>query len=187
MSIKDLIQQIEKEADSEITKLNEELEKAVYKIQKEYDEKRKRKTEELSKRTDENIAKIKQRADTFANMEIRNHLLTEKRALLQEVFEKIVATLSESDSYVKILVALLKIAKKEFKEGTVVPAKGKEDLTKKALHEANADFKLSSRAADITGGFIFKSGDIEIDFSFESILEKELWGDLEIKLSQLLF
>lgn len=187
MSVKDLIQQIEKEADSEISAINEELEKAVYKIQKEYDEKRKHKTEELARRTDDNIAKIKQRADTFANMEIKNHLLTRKRALLQEVFDKIVANLATSEDYVKILTALLKHLKKEFKEGTLVPAKGKEDATKKALHEAGADFKLASHAADFSGGFIFKAGTVEMNFSFESILEKDLWSDLEIKLSKLLF
>lgn len=187
MSLSDLIQQIEKEAATQIAKLAEGRDKAIYEIQKDYEKKREQKTTDIEKRTEENIDKIERRADTFANMEIRNHLLKSKRTLLADVLDKVIAKLAESDDYVKILVTLLKHAKKEFREGVVVPAKGKEDETKKALHEADAPFELAGRSAHIKGGFILKGEDVEINFSFESILEKEIWGDLEIKLSKMLF
>lgn len=187
MSLSDLIQQIEKEAETQVAKLAEERDKAVYEIQKEYEKKREQKTEEIERRTDDNISKIKRRADTFANMEIRNHLLKSKRTLLADVLDKVVAALAESDDYVKVLAALLKHAKKEFREGVVVPAKGKEDETKKAIQEADAPFELAGRSAHIKGGFILKAENVEINFSFESILEKEIWGDLEMKLSKMLF
>ena len=187
MSLTDLISQIEKEADAAIAKLNDERDKAIYEIQKEYEKKREQKNTDIKKRVEDNIDKVTKRADTFANMEIRNHLLTAKRALLADVSAKIVQSLTSSDEYVKLLVVLLKHAKKEFKEGTVVPAKGKEEETKKAIREADADYELAARAAHIKGGFILKADKVEINFSFESILEKELWSYLEMKLSKLLF
>lgn len=187
MSLQDLIQQIEKEADAQIAVLNDERDKAIYEIQKEYEKLREKRTAEIQKKADDSIEKVTRRADTFANMEIRNHLLSEKRKLIADVFEQTVAALADSPDYVKILTALLKETKKHFKSGTVVPAHGKEDETKKALKEAGADFELAARAAHIKGGFLFKAEGVEINFSFESILEKELWGDLEIKLSKMLF
>ena len=187
MSLTDLISQIEKEADTAIAKLNDERDKAIYEIQKEYEKKREHKTKEINKRAEDNIDKVTKRADTFANMEIRNHLLTAKRQLLADISAKIVQALADSRHYERLLVALLKHAKKEFKEGTVVPAKGKEEETKKAMRAAEVDYELAARSAKIKGGFILKADKVEINFSFESILEKELWSDLEMKLSKLLF
>ncbi len=187
MSLQDLLQQIEKEAEAEIAKLNEECDKAIYEIQKEYEKKRKKKTTEIEKRAEDNIDKVKKRTDTFANMEIRNHLLTAKRALLAEIMQKIIESLAGSRGYEGLLVALLKHAKKEFKEGTVVPAKGKEEETKAAIKKADVDYELAARPAHIKGGFILKAKNVEINFSFESIIEKELWSNLEMKLSKMLF
>lgn len=187
MSLQDLIQQIEKEADAQISKLNDERDKAIYDTQKEFEKLRDQRKTEIEKRTEDNIEKIKRRTDTFANMEIRNHLLRAKRKLLADAFAQIVSILSSSPDYVSILVALLKTAKKDFKSGTVVPAKGKEDETKKAISQADVPFELAGKPAHIQGGFILKAEDVEVDFSFESILEKELWGNLEMDLSKMLF
>jgi V/A-type H+/Na+-transporting ATPase subunit E len=187
MSLQDLIQQIEKEAEAQITVLAEERDTAIYDIQKEYEKKREQKQADIEKQVADNISKVKKRADTFANMEIRNHLLTAKRALLADVFDKILSSLAGSADYGKTLVALLNHAKKEFQAGTVVATKGKEDATKAAMQEAGVNFELSAESANIQGGFILQAKGVEINFSLESILEKELWGDLEMKLSKMLF
>ncbi len=187
MSVQNILQHIDKEADASIAKLNEARDKAIYEIQKEYDKRREARSNEISTRLNDNIDRVKQRANTFAKMESRNHLLTLKREILTEVFDRTVKHLAATGDYTKILTALLKRAGKAFKTGTVVPAKDKEAETKKAISDAGVDFELAARAADIKGGFILKSDDVEVDFSFESILEKELWGDLETELSNLLF
>lgn len=187
MSLQDLVQEIQKEAEAQIAKLNEEAGSAIYEIQKDYEKKRGQRKLEIEKKTQENIDTIEKRAETFANMEVKNHLLGQKRTLLTDVFNEIIKTLAESKDYEKTLVTLLKKLKKHFKIGTVVAARGKEDATAKAIKEAGVDYKVAAHSAHIAGGFIFKSEDTEVDFSFESILEKELWGNLEMKLSKLLF
>ena len=120
-------------------------------------------------------------------METRNNLLRAKRELLQKILDRTVTALADSDKYVEIITALLKKAAKEFKNGTVIPAKGKESQTQKALDAAQTGFTLSSKSTNIAGGFILESEQIEINFSFEAILSKELWGDLELQINQLLF
>jgi vacuolar-type H+-ATPase subunit E/Vma4 len=187
MAISDITKQIEKEAEAEVARLNKERDEAIYKIQKEYEKKREAQTEEISARVENGKNKIQRRAETFANMEIKNNLLTEKRALLDEAFTKSVKALVDSDKYVEILTMLMKKASTEFNDGTIIAAKGKEDATKKALEASGTSFEFKGEAMDIEGGFVLKSDKVEVDFSFNSILRKELWGELEMELSQLLF
>ncbi|MBU0981359.1 hypothetical protein KKC94_01580 [Patescibacteria group bacterium] len=187
MALSDILEQIKKLADAEVEKLNTFANEQIYSIQKEFSEKRDKQKAEMEARVEDNIVKIKSRAKTFAKMQNRSALLKAKRELLQEVFTQSVKKLADSPNYVKILTALFKTAKKEFSEAKVIGAKGKEEETKKALHESGAEFELLQKTADIKGGFTLKAGDVEVDFSFESILEKELWNELEMKLNKALF
>ncbi len=120
-------------------------------------------------------------------METRNNMLRKKREILATVADETIKAIVNSDQYVDIVAILLKKATKEFKEGTIIPAKGKESETKKALDASGASFNLGTNAASIAGGFILTSGKVEVDFSIDSLLQKELWGELEMQLNQLLF
>lgn len=187
MTVQNIIQHIEQETDAEIKKLEVERDKAIYEIEKEFEKKLDSEKDALAKKVEANKDRIKRRAETYANMENRNAMLQAKRDMLQLAFDKSVKALSNSNSYKSLLVHLLKKAHKEFKEGTVIPAKGKEDITKKAIEESGAKFDMAKSSAPIAGGFILKSGKIEINFAFESILKNELWGELEMDLNKLLF
>jgi len=187
MALTDILDQIKKEADAEVDKLNAERDEQIYAIQKEFAKTRETRSEEMEKRIEGNVAKVKSRAETFAKMQTRNNLLTAKRKLLREILDNSTKALISGNDVEKILVALLKKAAGEFKEGEIVPAKGMESEVKKALSASGAPFELSSKTADIQGGFILLSGKVEVDFSFGSILEKELWNELEMKLNQMLF
>ncbi len=187
MALKEILDQIKKEAEVEIAKLDKARDEAIAEIKKEYAQKRDHRKVEMGDRVKDNVGKVKTRAKTFAKMETRNNLLRAKRALLQEIFDDAVTSLVKSDKYTDIVTALLKSADKEFHEGTVIPAKGKKGETQKALEASGAKFEIASEEADIQGGFILESGKVEVNFSFDSILAKELWSDLEVQLNQLLF
>ena len=93
----------------------------------------------------------------------------------------------ESPQEEAILVKLLTQAAQTFDSGIVVAAQGKEATLKKALASTKSHFTLAEKSAPIQGGFLLDAGTIEGDFSFESILKKELWEGLELRLNQLLF
>lgn len=187
MALKDLLDQIKKTAEAEIAKLDKARDEAIAEITKEYAKKRDHQETEMEAKVKDNMTKVKTRAKTFAKMETRNNLLRAKRELLQEIFDEAIKELVNSDKYESIVASLLKSAAKEFKEGTVVPAKGKEDETKKALEKSSASFEMAKHSAKIQGGFLLESGKVEVNFAFESLLMKELWNDLEMQLNQLLF
>ncbi len=46
---------------------------------------------------------------------------------------------------------------------------------------------MANKTADIRGGFILESDKIEIDNSFESILNNQLRGNLELEVAKTLF
>lgn len=187
MSLHDILEQIKKQADHEIAILDEACEQAVAAIEKEYEKKREAGGLEMEEKVKDNAAKIKERTEAFARIETRNHLLAAKRKILEEIFEKSLNELVESPDYESIVAALLKQAAHSFEIGTIIPAKGKEEATKNALQKSGGPFKMSEQSAPIRGGFLLESGNIEGNFSFESILKKELWEELEVKLNQLLF
>ncbi len=187
MALQDILDQIKKTAEAEIAKLDTERDESIAKITAEYAEKRKTRKIEMHDKIEDNCVKVKERAKIFAKMETRNLMLRKKREILEAVFNESIKNILASDQYVDMVATLLKKAAKEFNEGTVIPAKGKEAETQKAINSAGVSFKLSPNSAPIKGGFILVSGKVEVDFSIESLLLKELWGDLEMQLNQLLF
>lgn len=187
MPLHDILEQIKKQAEDEIAKLDEACEQALAAIKDEYSKQRDIKRAEMEVKVKGNAAKIKERTEAFARIETRNHLLSAKRKILEKVFEKSLKALLESPDYETIVVALLKEAAHSFESGTVIPAKGKEKDLENALKKAGSPFKMSEQSAPIQGGFLLESGNVEGNFSFDSILKKELWEGLELKLNQLLF
>lgn len=187
MALKDILEQIKKEEEAEIAKLNQSREETISKIHAEYKEKRETKKIEMGEKTIDNIIKIKSRAETLAKMENRNNLLKTKRAILQDVFNKTIENLANSAEYVEILVGFLRTAAQEFNDGTVIPTTGKEKEMEKALVAAKSPFKLASKSGNFKGGFLLESGHTEVNFAFDSLLAKELWSELEMQLNPLLF
>ena len=187
MAINDILEEIKKQAEKEIAELDMERDKAIEKITHETIQKRNTRKGDIDTKVKDNVAKIKSRAETFAKMENRNNRLRAKREILTQVFDKIIEALLTSDKYVDIVATLLKQAHKEFSEGTILPATGKESETKSALEKSGTPFKLAAHSANIRGGFILEAGKVEVNFAFNAILAKEVWNELELELNRLLF
>ena len=187
MALKDILDQIKKEVETEIAKLDKAHAEAIAAITAEYQKNREQRKTEMHTKVADSVTKVKTRAKTFAKMETRNNLLRAKRDLLQQVFDQTVQSLIKSENYVNIVATLLKKAGKEFDEGKIIPAKGKEEETKKALSASGTKFEMTSESAKIQGGFILESGKVEMNFAFDSLLAKEIWDELEVQLNQLLF
>lgn len=187
MALKDILAKIEKEGDHKIANITKEAEKVVKQITKEYSQKRTQTEADLTAKTEEKAEKLQEKTRIFAKMEGKNSLLTAKRSLINQTFEKAIESLAGSANYVSFLVPLLKKAAAEFTESLVLPAKGKESETQKAVQEAGVNFTVSDKTAAIKGGFILESGKIEVNFSFEDILLKQLRDQIEPLIIKTLF
>lgn len=109
------------------------------------------------------------------------HLET-KQALISRVFEE--ALTLEGDEYKKVLEYFYKqIA--DVKSGTVYPAEGKEDVTKAFLREKGFSVEFGASLQGMLGGFVLKSGKVEYDCSFKTLL-KQLREKLEPQVAAII-
>lgn len=187
MALNDILKQIQKETQEKLDEIAKEHAEAVKKLEAEFAKMKKDAEEEMDEQVAANSEKILSKMATHAKMEAKNKLLSEKREVMNEIFEAALDTLVSSSDYEKLVTELLKHSAIKGDDVKVVPAKGKEDATKKALSASGKSFKMSDKSAGIKGGFILVSEKIEIDNSFESILFKQLRDDLELEVAQTIF
>jgi len=187
MALSDILAKIEKETAERIAQMEKELKEKKEKLEKENNEKQKTIDEEMHQKVEEKGNKIIEKAEHLAEREEKNTILEAKREVIDEALDEAVTELSKADNYKELLIEMLK--KTDFaEEGTVVvPAKGKEEATKKAIKDSGKNYFLSDKSAAISGGFIIKTDKVEIDNSFETLVKGQLREDLEIKLHKLLF
>ena len=187
MALSDILEKIEKEAQEKIFQLEKEYKEKLEELEKENNKKQKNIDEEMHKKVEENNVKIIAKAENLAEIERKNQLLLAKRKIIDEALESAIMGLSNLDNYEEIITDMLKDSDLNGNNIVVVPAKGKENITKSAIKNSGKKYFLSEKSADIVGGFILKTDKIEIDNSFSTIVKEQIREDLEIKLNKLLF
>ena len=99
-------------------------------------------------------------------------ILEQKQNILADVIaeaEKRLLSMEDAE-YAKVISGMLAKLDKSLGTEIIVSAKDKARLAE-AVKENG--FNLSEKTADISGGFIVKNGDIEYNYSFESIITVE--------------
>ena len=185
MALTDILAKIKAESEAKATELKAEFDKKRKEME---DANAKLLTEnekEIEAKLVSDSAKIKEKAGMEAEMEAKNALLNEKRKFIERTMTKAMQSLAASERYEDLLASMMRNTDMESAE--VVPARGKEDATRSAISKSGKNFTLASDSVDITGGFILKTGKVEIDSSFDTIIGQQLRQDLEIELNKLLF
>ncbi len=185
MALSDIIAKIQSEAEVKAAELKSEHEDKMKDLQADNVQLLKTMEEENIAATEEIGGKMKLKAEMEAEMEAKNALLTAKRELIDETLEQSVSALASAERYEDLLAEMMK--KADFESGEVIPAKGKEDATKNAIQKAGRNFTLASDSANIKGGFILKADKVEVDNSFETVINQQLRQNLEIELNKTLF
>ena len=164
------------------------------------------KKREIEAKTKEQITRIKKETERMvldqknreydritgrARLALRNDMLRLKREIIDELFNKAIDRLvnKKSDEYLKIIRELL--SRDEISEGGELIIGEKENridegFIKAINEEMDGSFTLSSERRPIRGGFILRRGKVEIDASFETLLEAKK-ERLEMELAKILF
>ncbi len=130
-----------------------------------------------------------------ARMDIAKQLLTEKRKILDEVFDQARQQLQNlsDEQYCKLMTKLMLEAVETGDEEVVVGKEEKridQQLINKVNEQLNSNkkgnLKLSDERQDIEGGFILKRGKIKNNVSIEVLLAQAR-KELEIELAKELF
>jgi V/A-type H+-transporting ATPase subunit E len=158
---------------------------------------RKRHQEEFQKLTKGIEAEVREALETekkrilgMTKLSVRNELLITRRQILDSLFDDALESLvsKPEDEYLGLVSKLLSLT--EVKDGELVLGHKEERIGQQFLSKVNselsANFVLSSDQRDIRGGFILSRGQIEIDCSFNAILNVGR-ERIELELAKLVF
>ncbi|MFR1708466.1 MAG: V-type ATP synthase subunit E [Clostridium sp.] len=185
--------------DAEVKKieiLNEATIKANEIVKKKIEEANKKASSILEKAEIESKT-IKERIISKTDLEIRNKKLLAKQQVIEKVFEEAKRKLKSMspeafDKFVRNTILSLNI---DGDEEIIINTKDREKLSDKFLLELNkllisngklGKLKFNVKTYDIDGGFIISKNGIEINNSFEELVNS-LKYELEYEVGQILF
>ena len=116
--------------------------------------------------------RVKSKEISAAEMQAKKKILETKQEILAEVIaeaEKRLVSMEDAE-YAKVIGGMLGRLDKSLGTEVIV---SKKDAARLAGVVQENGFVLSEKTADIEGGFIVKNGDIEYNYSFESIITVE--------------
>lgn len=175
--------------DKIIADANQKAEEILAQARLEADEKLKAYEIQAKKETDISMetaqseaVKAKAKEISSADMTAKKRILSAKQNLIEKAIEQAKEKLLNEKNNEQTILDMLKNIKMDSSMEIIMSLK---DVIRFKSAIDKAGYKLSEQTRDITGGFILKSGDIEYNYSFESIIavEKE---DLEQLAAQIL-
>lgn len=146
------------------------------------------------------VERDRERALKTATLEARKELLGEKRALMKEVFDRLLELMRNQpkSQYVEMLTDMAVEALDELGAEKVLVILNDEDkmevgeefldsLEKRiAASGKNITVRLSGETREMQGGFVLKAGRVEIDNSFAGLVESRR-GEFEDMVAEILF
>lgn len=159
---------------------------------------------EAARRRDEELARGKEKADeerrrtlTLAELDARRQVLATKAALVDEVFQearKRLASLEPARYRAYLKQAMLE-AVESGEEEVVMSARDLDTIGPEVVAEVNAELarqgrkaalRLSSAPGGFGGGFVLRTGSMEVNSTFDAILAREREA-LVVEVARVLF
>lgn len=172
--IEKITQRIADDARMEIDDTLKAAEKDAARIKSSFDEQRAEEEKELAAKNYRVASERLSRLENLAQMESRKVLLAAKQGEIDRVYDRALEKLCSmpQDKYIEVLADFME--KTGISEGEISFAAKDAEVGKKAILKANNDlgtaFKAADAPADISGGFILKSGKTEVNCAFETLV-----------------
>jgi len=156
-----------------------------------------RSRQEILERARTTAEERRRRIVTIAELEGRKALLAAKEALLEEAFTTALQELQQLDvpTYQRIIRSLLLASVETGSEEVVVSPADKDRVTPAFIEKINKELRNQGRKGNLTlvvenrpleGGFILRSGGVDINNSFAAILKMQR-DELEPEVAAILF
>lgn len=187
MALQDILDKIKEQTETRLKEVEKQFEERKKNLEKEFETKHETIKQEMGEKVEENKKKITEKTLSLAEQERKKQILKAKHEIIEKAFDQAIEELSKSEKYEVAIGEMLKNIDLADENIEIVPARGKEEITAKAIKSIGKNYSLSEKSANIRGGFLVKSGNIELDNSFENIIKNQLQSDLEIKLNKLIF
>jgi len=175
-----ILKDAQTQADEIIARAREEAKAFLEEEKKKADEKKNQVIAEAEAKAEE----MKRRMLSTEALEVRKENLRAKQELLDEVFDKVIEALTNlpGDLYENLLMDMAVRAGMPGDSTLILSRNGREKLSKdfagkliKKLADKGikANIKISDEDMDISGGFILKFGDMEINNTFDALVRSQ--------------
>ncbi len=185
MSLNDIVTTLEKEAANKISEINKQAEQEINSLQVESNEYLASAKEEVLSSAKCNAQKEQDMKLFIEQSSLKKQILDKKRQIIDQIYQTALTELKNvSDKDYESIIE--KLIKKLPAKGNILSAKGKEEITKKIARKVNNDLKVSTEIIDAVGGFIWQSEDLNIDNTFEQIINN-IRQETEIEVAKIIF
>lgn len=185
MALSDILQKIRDEAEQEARDIHQKAEKRHAEILSSAQEKATAIEAASEEEAVVRQATMDRKVHAHVEMERKIKEVALKNQFMAIVRKKALERLNALPEKTKVSM-LQKLLKEIDDKGVIHPAKGQKKLLEEALKGSEKNFEIGSEA-DISGGFLFVGKKMDVDGSFETLLEKEIIQQREVELSNILF
>lgn len=156
-----------------------------------------KKAEDIKKKASSDAADKLRISNSMLELEMRKDILSTKQQLIEETFEKALESLSHMNDgeYEAMLQSLVIKAVETGEEEILLSKQDKNRLSADFSNKINqnlaqigkkGNLKFSDEARNIIGGFVLKSGGVEMNYSFEALLRMNR-DEIEPEVAAILF
>lgn len=196
--IEKITAKILEEANNEADNIIKQAQRDAQSILTEAEKVAERKAQEILTKADVEADEIRRKVKTVAELEMRKDLLAIKQSLLDAAFDSALNQLNalEGEDYEKVIGSMLEKAMMDGIQEIIVSQRDVQKLPLGFIDNINhrlsqqrgikSQLKLSNETRDISGGFILKGENIEINSSFDSIIRMER-DEIESSIARILF
>ena len=192
-----IIQRVLDDAQARAESIKAEASEKADAIESEAREKANRRKEHILEQASKSADEQKSRIIGVAQLEARKKLLAAKQEMIGEAFQKTLDEMSGLDDqeYLSVIRNLLLEITDTGTETVIFNERDKERIREDFWKEVNTglanqgkkgELQLSEETRPIKGGFILQRGGLEMNCSFESLLERKR-DELEYEVAELLF
>lgn len=189
MGIDDIEKRILKDAEQEKDRILAEARKKAEEIRKEGERAAEKRKEAILLKANQEAEEKHHTMLTMARLEARKLQLAEKQKVIERAFERSLYMLVNHPDYSTVLETLLLEAAKGGEELILSPRDHKQlgnGFLQKINEKIKGEITLSKETRDISGGFILRTPDMEINESFEEKI-RVLRDEMEVVVARTLF
>jgi V/A-type H+-transporting ATPase subunit E len=197
MSLEKILARIADDAQKEAGRIIERANFNAQEIIKKAEEEAEILKAESFQRTEEEATRRKERMVAMSRLDFRKRILDEKQRAIDTVFQGAIETLCklEDDEYRVLMKRMLLSGVQTGEEEIILSQRDKARLTQSFLGELNEELRNNGKKSNLTisqetrqmsGGFVLRRGNIELNSAFESLFESSR-EELESEVGRLLF
>lgn len=189
MGIEDIKERILTDATQKKEEILAEAREKAKKIQKEGEKAAEKQKESIIEKTKKEATQEHDTRLTMEKLEARKKQLEEKQKAIDKVFEKSLEKLSNHPEYTKIMENMIVNVATGGEQLILSPGDHSqlgESFLKTINQKIDGDISLADETRDMTGGFILRTPEMEINESFEEKI-RALRDEMEAEVAQKLF